>query len=111
MKKINCEKGKFQELRTQLLEVVGESVEVVSNTGSVVWNFDEKKYKGYTPKTVYITDYIKNMVEKDIHNIYQILVHGGILTRLNSKNIIADYEGDNIKIKNALTNKSNGYII
>lgn len=99
LKKINCEEGKFQELRVKLLDLVGESVEVTSSTGSLIWKFDEKKYKGYEPKTMYITDYIKNMVEKDIHNIYQILVHGGILTRLNGKNIIADYEGDNIKIK------------
>lgn len=84
MKTIICEKGKFQELRHQLLEHTGEKIEIKTEDKNfgIIWKFEQETYDSYKPKTVTKDEYIKNMLEKEIHAIYQMLIYGGILTKV-----------------------------
>lgn len=97
METIICQRGKYQALRKELLKVAGETVIVKHGEKSLTWKFDEKEYEDYNPKTISKDEFIKNMIEKEIHEIYQILMYGGILARKNGEEIITAYEGNSIK--------------
>lgn len=87
MKKIIMVDGQYQELRKHLLSLAGEEVQVIFKDNSLVWKWHDKEYQKHNCKVVDQKTYVKNMLENEIHQIYNLLRHGGIPTKIGNGGI------------------------
>lgn len=88
MRKVIMVDGQYQDLRKQLLASAGEKIFISFQNKQIIWKFNEEDYKSYEPKVVNKMVYVKNMLENEIHQIYNLLKNDGIKTRVGDKTVL-----------------------
>lgn len=67
---------KFQEFRRMILENLGIVLKIICGDKFLTHKFDTNDYMDYKPKVVTKKEYAMNMVEKDLHEVYNIMTQG-----------------------------------
>lgn len=75
-KEIVITKDKFQEFRKMILENLGIVLKIVFGNKCLTHRFNTKDYMDYEPKNVTKEEYAMNMIERDIHEVYNIMTKG-----------------------------------
>lgn len=78
MEKILVKENKFQEFRKAIKENLNKEVELQFENKTIVWNFNKEKFVNVNPTHVTKEEYMENMLEKEILEIYQHLIFGGV---------------------------------
>lgn len=78
MEKILVKENKFQEFRKAIKENLNKEVELQFENKTIVWNFNKEKFANVNPTHVTQEEYMENMLEKEILEIYQHLILGGV---------------------------------
>lgn len=78
MEKILVKENKFQEFRKSIKENLNKEVELQFENKTIVWNFNKEKFANVNPTHVTQEEYMENMLEKEILEIYQHLILGGV---------------------------------
>ena len=82
---INITKNKYQDYRKQLLNNIDNYVLIKHDNKYLLYKFDKNKHASYEPKHVTKDQYILNMFEAEIHDIYNMLINGFIRVRVGAK--------------------------
>lgn len=69
---------KFQEFRRMILENLAVVLKIICGDKFLIHKFDTKDYMDYEPKFVTKEEYAMNMVERDLHEVYNIMTQGYI---------------------------------
>ncbi|HSQ89374.1 hypothetical protein, partial [Romboutsia sp.] len=80
---IKITEGKYQDFRKEVLANLGMLLKIVFGDKFITWNFDKNSHIEHEPTHVSKEEYIENMIEKEILEVYQHLVFGGIRTGNN----------------------------
>ncbi len=67
---------KFQEFRKMILENLAIVLKIICGDKFLIHKFDTKDYMDYEPKFVTKEEYAMNMVERDLHEVYNIMTQG-----------------------------------
>lgn len=67
---------KFQEFRRMILENLAVVLKIICGDKFLIHKFDTKDYMDYEPKFVTKEEYAMNMVERDLHEVYNIMTQG-----------------------------------
>lgn len=78
MEKIIVKENKFQEFRKTILENLNKEVIVEFENKSITWNFNKEKFSNVHQTHITIEEYMENMMEKEILEVYQHLILGGV---------------------------------
>ena len=81
-KEITIVKDKFQEFRKNILVNLGIALKIVFGDKYLVYTFDKNKFADYEPKHVTKEEYMENMIESEIHEVYNVMTKGYIVTRV-----------------------------
>lgn len=81
---INITKSKYQDYRKQLLNNIDNYVLIKYDSKYLIYKFDKNKYASYEPKHVTKEEYIINMFEAEMHDIYNMMVNGYVTVQVGS---------------------------
>lgn len=77
-KVITIVEGKFQDFRKEVLKNLGIVLKIVFGNKYLIHTFDKNKFADYEPKHVTKEEYMENMIESELHNIYNIMTKGHV---------------------------------
>lgn len=83
-KEIKITNGKFQEFRKSILVNIGVVLKIIFGNKYLIYKFDKEKYNDYEPKHVTKEEYIQNMIEGEIHDVYNIMTKGYVTVRVGA---------------------------
>ena len=92
MKVLELKKGDFQSFRKEVLKHLGEELKITYNGKYILWTFSKENYTNYNPTHIEKEEYIDNMIEKEILEISQHLIFGGIKMKKNKIKPLSKYE-------------------
>ncbi|MGL5715324.1 MAG: hypothetical protein ACRCX2_20065 [Paraclostridium sp.] len=76
--RIEVKENKYQEFRREVLMNLGIVLTMVLGNKKISWCFNPENYSGHEPKHATAEEYKNNMIEKEILEVYQHLVFGGM---------------------------------
>lgn len=99
-KEIIITEGKFQDFRKSILQNIGIVLKIIFGDKYIIHKFEKEKYMDYEPKHVTKEEYVMNMIESELHEVYNIMTKGYIRVRVGA-----------IEEKRYLTDKYKKYTI